>query len=67
MSDNAGPKNIVELKQKIQEGLKNNNNIDETILNKIKIYKVATNLKELSKKFGNVVTPTQIESESGTP
>ena len=65
MSDNAEPKNIVELKQKIQEGLKNNN-IDVNILNKIKIYKVATNLKELSKKFGNVVTPTQIESESGT-
>ena len=66
MSDNAEPKNIVELKQKIQEGLKNNK-IDVNILNKIKIYKVATNLKELSEQFGNVLESPQADSSSGTP
>ena len=63
MSDNAGPKNIVELKQQIQEELKNNN-IDVKILNKIKIYKVATNLKELSEQFGNVLESPQADSSS---
>ena len=66
MSDNAEPKNIVELKQKIQEGLKNNY-IDENILNKIKIYKVAENLKKLSEQFGNVLESPQADSSSGTP
>ena len=58
---------MLKIKKQIQEGIKSNDRINDELLNKISKYKVANQeeLTRLSKAFGDVVNPPQIESGSG--